>query len=41
LQAGGVAMTAEVTNEAVAALALRPGREVFAAVKATAVRVYA
>ena len=41
LQAGDVAMTAEVTNEAAAALALAPGREVFAAVKATAVRVFA
>jgi molybdopterin-binding protein len=34
-------MTAEVTNEAAATLALAPGRPVFAAVKATAVRVYA
>jgi molybdate transport system ATP-binding protein len=41
LEAGGAAMTAEVTNEAAATLALAPGRPVFAAVKATAVRVYA
>jgi molybdate transport system ATP-binding protein len=40
LRAGGVAMTAEITGEAAALLALAPGREVFAAVKATAIRVY-
>jgi molybdate transport system ATP-binding protein len=40
LEAAGAAMTAEVTREAAAALALGPGREVFAAVKATAIRVY-
>jgi molybdate transport system ATP-binding protein len=40
LRAGDVALTAEVTSEAVAALGLAPGRDVFASVKATAVRVY-
>jgi molybdate transport system ATP-binding protein len=40
LRAGDVAMTAEVTSEAAASLGLAPGREVFAAVKATAIRVY-
>jgi molybdate transport system ATP-binding protein len=36
----GVVMAAEVTREAAAALALAPGRSLWAAVKATAVRVY-
>jgi molybdate transport system ATP-binding protein len=40
LEAGGLAITAEVTRAAVATLDLAPGREVWAAVKATAVRVY-
>ena len=36
----GVPMTAEITGAARAALAIEPGREVWAAVKATAIRVY-
>lgn len=40
LDAGGVAMTAEVTDAAASALALAPGRPAVAAVKATAIHVY-
>jgi len=36
----GVPMTAEITAAARAALAIEPGRELWAAVKATAIRVY-
>jgi molybdate transport system ATP-binding protein len=36
----GVVLVAEVTREAAAALALGPGRPVWASVKATAIRVY-
>jgi molybdate transport system ATP-binding protein len=41
LEAGGLAVTAEVTREAVAALDLGEGRSVWVAVKATAMRLYA
>ena len=37
----GVVLVAEVTREAAAGLAIRVGRRLFAAVKATAIRVYA
>jgi len=36
----GVVLVAEVTREAAAALGLAPGRSVWAAIKATAIRVY-
>jgi molybdate transport system ATP-binding protein len=37
----GATLTAEVTREAAATLALAPGRPVWASVKATSIRVYA
>jgi molybdate transport system ATP-binding protein len=40
LDVGGLAVTAELTRASVAALGLATGRRVWAAVKATAVRVY-
>lgn len=40
LDAGGAAMTAEITDAAASALALAPGRTVVAAVKSTAIHVY-
>jgi len=41
LDASGLTMTAEITREAAAALHLAPGQPVWAAVKATAIGVYA
>jgi len=40
LDVGGVVMAAELTREAGAALAVGPGRTLWASVKATAIRVY-